>query len=186
MLIAIVHSFPSPNAALPEVDVFSKGVSSVFFLLPAPPGHILKPPGFQLAAAAAENVTIDVRVDPNDPDIGWDVALSPSGMKTNILACHWYRGETNNFLEILAYDPKRNSVTYGPASRHRERIRPDCTLLIRDVLVTDSDFYAVYKNSANRSEVGTATLIVRGNCYYRFRLTCSNITRMVLKCNPGV
>ncbi|XP_034294317.1 uncharacterized protein LOC117677879 [Pantherophis guttatus] len=127
--------------------------------------HVLKPPGFQLAAAA-ENVTIDVRVDPDDPDIGWDVALSPSGMKTNILACHWYRGETNNFFEILAYHPKKNSVVYGPASRHRERIRPDCTLLIRDVIVTDSDFYAVYKNTVNRSEVGTATLIVRDRSYY--------------------
>ncbi|XP_070806102.1 cell adhesion molecule CEACAM5-like [Pituophis catenifer annectens] len=128
-------------------------------------GHALKPPGFQLAAAA-ENVTIDVKVDPDDPDIGWDVALSPSGVKANILACHWYRGETNNFFEILAYHPKKNSVVYGPASRHRERIRPDCTLLIRDVIVTDSDFYAVYKNTVNRSEVGTATLIVRDRSYY--------------------
>ncbi|ETE59568.1 Pregnancy-specific beta-1-glycoprotein 9, partial [Ophiophagus hannah] len=120
----------------------------------APPGeddHLLKPPGFQLGAAA-QNVTIEVRVDPDDPDIGWDVSLTPSGVKSNLMACHWYRGETNNFFEILAYEPKKNSVIYGPASRQRETIRPDCALLIRSVLVTDSDFYAVYKKSANRSE----------------------------------
>uniref|UniRef100_A0A8C7E492 Immunoglobulin V-set domain-containing protein n=1 Tax=Naja naja TaxID=35670 RepID=A0A8C7E492_NAJNA len=145
---------PFSKCCSPGFGVCSKGISSVFFILPTPPVHLLKPPGFQLGAAA-QNVTIEVRVDPDDPDIGWDVSLTPSGVKSNLTACHWYRGETNNFFEILAYDPKKNSVVYGPASRQRERIRPDCALLIRDVLVTDSDFYAVYKKSANRSEVGT-------------------------------
>ncbi|XP_039208148.1 uncharacterized protein LOC120312018 [Crotalus tigris] len=132
--------------------------------------HLLKPLGIRLAAAA-ENITIDVRVDPDDPDIGWEVALIPAGVRSNLLACHWYRGETDNFLEILAYDPKKNSVVYGPATRQRERVRPDCTLLIRDVIITDSDFYAVYKRSANQSEVGTTPLIVRDRSYYAVERT---------------
>uniref|UniRef100_A0A670ZXQ3 Immunoglobulin V-set domain-containing protein n=1 Tax=Pseudonaja textilis TaxID=8673 RepID=A0A670ZXQ3_PSETE len=129
--------------------------------------------------AAAQNVTIEVRVDPDDPDIGWDVSLTPSGVKSNLIACHWYRGETNNFFEILAYEPPKNTVVYGPASRQRETIRPDCALLIRNVIVTDSDFYAVYKKSANRSEVGTTSLIVRGNFYSTIRVNFDTHCRSV-------
>ncbi|KAH0631663.1 hypothetical protein JD844_006109 [Phrynosoma platyrhinos] len=124
-------------------------------------GHILSS---CFSPTAAQNFTILVSAEPWFPVIGTNVTLMPRGGMENFTTCSWYRWDISELNQILVYElpPSTAKVQYMKAYTGRETVRPDCSLHIRNVSVTDITYFLILKNSTDHAEVGHVFLVVTG------------------------
>lgn len=92
-----------------------------------------------------------------------DVKLLLKGTEKAIDVCSWFRGHRLKMFAILTYLPRNDTTFYDESYTGRESVQRDCSLYIKNVTLTDSDFYSARRIlEGNVTEFGTLPLLIRG------------------------
>ncbi|XP_042295837.1 carcinoembryonic antigen-related cell adhesion molecule 5-like [Sceloporus undulatus] len=149
--------------------------------------HLLSSSCFAVTHAA-RNTSIEIKQKPDMVAVGQDVTLYPGGTKP-ILSCKWLRGDKFKYFEIFHYLLFNSSLEYKEAYTGKETIHSDCSLHIRNLSLSDSNFYAVHKKTTkNDTEVGVLALLVRPKVEPESRAALSPIATLgvVVGCFVGL
>ncbi|KAJ7303987.1 hypothetical protein JRQ81_011503 [Phrynocephalus forsythii] len=112
---------------------------------------------------AADEAKVQIIIDPSHVLAGMDVNLFLKGSTKEIKSCTWYRGHRLKQFAILTYQAETRNVTYNESYTGRERVQQDCSLYIKNVTISDTDFYSIRRVlEGGLVEFGTVPLLVRG------------------------
>nr|XP_060640208.1 carcinoembryonic antigen-related cell adhesion molecule 5-like [Anolis sagrei ordinatus] len=159
-------AFGGPEAAWRyEPDVGLVGVASKGCVAGSDVPSLLLPTAFVLSvcffSTEAYYKRTNITVEPPMPMEGGSVRLTPVTLTIAQVFCRWFRGEMRRNETILtAFFYPRFKVKKGPNFTGRETIRPDCSLEITPLNITDLANYITLIEGPEDMRIGSVELIV--------------------------
>ncbi|XP_062818557.1 carcinoembryonic antigen-related cell adhesion molecule 16 isoform X2 [Anolis carolinensis] len=143
---------------------------------------------FSLTGAYME--LTNIVMNPSQPKEGGTVRLTPSILPYKPVSCRWYRREMTDNNTILAYFFSPSPATRKqPKYTGRETMRPDCSLEITRLNITDTGNYIVLIYGRGGIRAGSVRLVIPDpndpNAHGR-GLSTSNILAIIIGSIGGV